>query len=428
MEFKIETLTPIWTGDVNRTCKTLRETSLVGSLRWWFEVIVRGFGYYACDPTSENNRCKYDGNVNSICPVCQIFGCTGWSRRFRLEVNQNFRKIYEGNLRIKGENNSWYYPSGVMSCNGEYNRFIKTLSGGEYLTDEEYGSIIKILLKFISDYGMVGGKTAIGYGVVKFEGKDIKVDKEDFENLFNYLNKKKSHGKNSNNMPILDEMFFAKFKINSNSLDKIIEKVYECVDDNYFPKSIYKCNGTEEKINNKKEFLKKLRDYYSFIPTSALIRKELRKRIKEKWINNTKLRHFLMGYMQKNKKLAQEDPTRFSAIQVSHIYNTGEHWEFRIWGWIPKNLDKKFDVQREEVIDFLMLLLNNQEDDNSNRSNEEMSKGFWESIFGDNCVEKINGNYIIKYSDNENNWNSIDFGDLENLDERKKAFESMLRG
>ncbi len=405
MKFNIKTQTPIWTGNIDKKCEKLRETSIIGSLRWWFETIVRGFGYYACDSTSENSKCIYDNKgMRSICPVCQIFGCTGWGRRFRLEINQSFRSIYEGNLRIKGKNREWYYPSGVVSCNGGDNKLIKTLSGGEYLTDEEYESIIKILLKFISNYGMVGGKTAIGYGVVKFEGDDIKTKEKDFENLFNYLDKKKNHGGNSNNVPRLDEMFFANFKIKNKCLDKIIENLSENITGT--SNLIYKYNGTEEKINDKKEFLKRLKNCYGFIPMSALIRKELRGKMKsEEWKGkeNEILRHFLMGELR-----------RFSAIQVSHIYYTRGNWEFRIWGWIPRNLDKKFNIQREEVISFLMSLLN--------------SENFWKNIFENDFIEKINGNCIIKYSDNENNWNFIDFGDLENLDERKKAFESMLRG
>ena len=58
---KIRTLTPIWTGGLNRECDKLRETSIIGSLRWWFEAIVRGLGGYACDPVGEvGEKCKLD--------------------------------------------------------------------------------------------------------------------------------------------------------------------------------------------------------------------------------------------------------------------------------------------------------------------------------------------------------------------------------
>jgi len=119
MQIRIRTLTPIWTGDVNRQCTKLRETSILGSLRWWFEALVRGFGGYACDPTSnkKNEKCEYKDNTNDICAVCELFGTTGWAKRFKFEIKQSFREIYEGNLVISGSIRSWYYPSGLVSCN-----------------------------------------------------------------------------------------------------------------------------------------------------------------------------------------------------------------------------------------------------------------------------------------------------------------------
>lgn len=92
MQIKIETLTPLWTGDANGNCETIKETGIIGSLRWWYEALVRGLGGYACDPTS-SNKCELNGKERSdkerakkLCPVCYLFGCGGWKRRFRLEV------------------------------------------------------------------------------------------------------------------------------------------------------------------------------------------------------------------------------------------------------------------------------------------------------------------------------------------------------
>ena len=48
---KIKPVTPIWTGDENRKNTTLRETGILGSLRWWYEALIRGLGGTACDPT-----------------------------------------------------------------------------------------------------------------------------------------------------------------------------------------------------------------------------------------------------------------------------------------------------------------------------------------------------------------------------------------
>ncbi|MCW5850781.1 MAG: type III-B CRISPR module RAMP protein Cmr1 [Anaerolineae bacterium] len=47
MEIQLRTLTPIWTGGVEGTSDRLHESGLLGSLRWWYEAVVRGLGGYA---------------------------------------------------------------------------------------------------------------------------------------------------------------------------------------------------------------------------------------------------------------------------------------------------------------------------------------------------------------------------------------------
>ena len=90
MKITIRTLTPLWTGGVDRTTDRLHETGIIGSLRWWYEALVRGLGGYACDPTSNkpDERCQFDtkayerthqieDGLANVCPVCRLFGCTG---------------------------------------------------------------------------------------------------------------------------------------------------------------------------------------------------------------------------------------------------------------------------------------------------------------------------------------------------------------
>jgi CRISPR-associated protein Cmr1 len=45
MEVKINTLTPLWTGGAKANeMDRIHETGILGSLRWWMEVLVRGLG------------------------------------------------------------------------------------------------------------------------------------------------------------------------------------------------------------------------------------------------------------------------------------------------------------------------------------------------------------------------------------------------
>ena len=93
---RLRTVTPLWTGDIDRQSEQVKETGIAGSLRWWYEVLVRGLGGYACDPT-DDSRCHFDDNayaatgnvadgLQDVCAACRLFGCTGWSSKLRILV------------------------------------------------------------------------------------------------------------------------------------------------------------------------------------------------------------------------------------------------------------------------------------------------------------------------------------------------------
>ena len=62
MEFQLKTLTPLWTGGVEASLMNrIHETGIIGSLRWWYEAILRGMGNDVCNPTADNSaeRCAW---------------------------------------------------------------------------------------------------------------------------------------------------------------------------------------------------------------------------------------------------------------------------------------------------------------------------------------------------------------------------------
>ncbi len=89
-EWRLKALTDIWTGDLSRQGNSLKPTGLVGSIRWWYEVLVRGLGGKACDPTVNGVRCPGESKdlhkPGHHCVVCELFGYTGWARKFRLKI------------------------------------------------------------------------------------------------------------------------------------------------------------------------------------------------------------------------------------------------------------------------------------------------------------------------------------------------------
>jgi CRISPR type III-B/RAMP module RAMP protein Cmr1 len=145
IEFTLKALTDIWTGDVNRQGNRLIATGLLGSIRWWFEVLVRGLGGEACDPTLPEVRCPASSKTPSEpghhCVVCELFGCTGWARKFRFEV-----------LDKNGEPKQSQIKAGDI--------FILRFTELRPIREEEW-CLLGLTLRLIAEYGAIGGKTVL---------------------------------------------------------------------------------------------------------------------------------------------------------------------------------------------------------------------------------------------------------------------------
>lgn len=137
--YTFEALTDIWTGDHQGKAGHTIPTGLLGSIRWWFEVLVRGLGGSACDPTAPNDRCP-DQNGRR-CVVCELFGCTGWGRKFRFEV-----------LNENGEPKDSQIEKGQKFAF----RFLELRP----ICDEEW-ALLDLTLRLIAEYGAIGGKTVL---------------------------------------------------------------------------------------------------------------------------------------------------------------------------------------------------------------------------------------------------------------------------
>jgi len=135
-EWNLTAHTDIWTGDAARNPDRLIPTGIIGSLRWWFEVLVRGLGGQACDPTSDV-RCPYKDGRH--CVVCELFGCTGWARKFRLMILDDNGQVIQNQIKAN--------QTFIL-------RFIPLRS----IAPEEW-CLLDATLRLIADYGAIGGKT-----------------------------------------------------------------------------------------------------------------------------------------------------------------------------------------------------------------------------------------------------------------------------
>jgi CRISPR-associated protein, Cmr1 family len=179
LELTLTTLTPLWTGGVDGTTDRLHESGLIGSLRWWHEAIVRGLGGEACDPSRGEctfNAEKYQQSSASVlsqrlrdaglCDACQLFGATGWRRRFRLTVvDDQTQPIWAGlqplNIRPPDRARGWFLPPGRMGT------FTVRMTG-----DPEAVQRIAALLIFLEQWGSLGAKPQLGYGAFRIDNRE----------------------------------------------------------------------------------------------------------------------------------------------------------------------------------------------------------------------------------------------------------------
>lgn len=142
MQVKLKTLTPLWTGGVDMKCDRLHETSIIGSLRWWYEVLVRGLGGWACDPTATTG-CPDDQGQR--CAACELFGCTSWQRKFKLQILDGY-----GNLFAKKPNATEGLAENILLIL----RFVELTP----IAPEEKW-LLQRAVWIASEYGAIGGRT-----------------------------------------------------------------------------------------------------------------------------------------------------------------------------------------------------------------------------------------------------------------------------
>jgi len=137
--YELRALTDIWTGDAgtaqSKQANRLVPTGLLGSVRWWFEVLVRGLGGSPCDPSSKQKACLGKDH----CVVCEFFGCTGWARKFRFDVRDA-----QGHL----------ITSKLTQGTTFHLRFTQLRA----VKAEEW-ALLELTLRLISEFGALGGRT-----------------------------------------------------------------------------------------------------------------------------------------------------------------------------------------------------------------------------------------------------------------------------
>lgn len=204
MELQVKILTPLWTGGAETgKVDRIHETGILGSLRWWYEVLSRGLGGKVCVPNRKGcqlNIEKYEKNHSlsraGLCDVCQVFGATGWRRRVQLIITD---QTYPDTLRVGNRDMSEEKESPRMG----------TLSIRIQSYDTQFPSaVIGGLIQFIADWAAIGGRTTRGYGVIKLESGRCET-----KQLYNWLENVTPGCERYSGFPSLQNLFFARVQL-----------------------------------------------------------------------------------------------------------------------------------------------------------------------------------------------------------------------
>ncbi|MGC8771769.1 MAG: RAMP superfamily CRISPR-associated protein [Brevinematia bacterium] len=202
----LKTITPLWTGDAWQENTKIRPSSLMGSLRFWFEVICY-FAGIVSEKDFDSKKGRFERDVNekefeknldnntdiksqiktlkgmSIPVPSIVFGTTGWRSLIEIKeikpleddcfgnrlnlpnricVSKVNGKVKENSDCPKGsDKKNWsvfYLPNPYFY--GQFNV--------KFLVEEDIlNGIFYPLLNFMDEYGYWGGKWNIGYGRLK---------------------------------------------------------------------------------------------------------------------------------------------------------------------------------------------------------------------------------------------------------------------
>lgn len=343
IEKKIETRTPVWTGDTAKRCGRLRETGLLGSLRWWFEVVVRGLGGCACDPTAKERSgggqgaCPFDADryeegrrankpplaaagAAGLCPACQVFGATGWRKLFQLEVaNSQLQAVMDGPdmglLLPSGRAGGWYILPAL------YGTFTLAFHFRPEM-DKPHQQLLLATLRLMEHWAAIGAKETNGYGVFRVtDGPKFELPEEN-----PFPRSQKAPGGGGDTLPSLTDFFFAKirFRVKQDDWWQKFKEV-ELATDPTLPCHDHKSRPI------KKEHLQRWFKNGTF-PLSPIIRNWLRYTWYPKLNFPKSFEYLLFGTVERDRRRA--------AIGISHAYRvSGNEWEFRIWGHRPSGVD-----------------------------------------------------------------------------------------
>lgn len=350
MDIVIQALTPIWTGGVGGKADRLHESGIIGSLRWWYEAVVRGVGGYACANSCELHTHQKAEHQANLCPVCYLFGCGGWKRRFRLVVSAEENVPFQLatlNTKDQGKNdekgNRWWLNKIFSESAGENLPLGKVRLSFTHIRDDNVRGQIEALISVIAHIGAIGAKTQYGFGQFDFEDKENKLSLDESIRRIREFAKGNRflHPQNQKDLYSLEKFWFYELLLTPQNplVNKFLNE--NDLDGNPLPKG--------------------------YLPFSFDIRYKLpkssNKGLRQAYYNNTiKQGSTESKAKQQTQKIfgtsISENDRRGSRVFVSHLFkkNSADEknylldvWVLRAWGFTDEEVGRDVGTELKEI-------------------------------------------------------------------------------
>ncbi|MBE3588484.1 MAG: type III-B CRISPR module RAMP protein Cmr1 [Thermoanaerobacteraceae bacterium] len=323
LEIRLKTLTPFWTGGVQGINDCLRETGIAGSLRWWYEAIVRGLGGTACDPCKHLHElsgkslqyykeARRQGkswwqalDAVGVCDACKIFGTTGWKRQFQFKIRDETRLLWEPppdalNVRPPDRTRGWFMPPGRAG------RVVLQFFGNK----EVLGQLASLFL-FLEKWGTLGAKPQLGYGVFQVENREAVKSW-----AAKWTEKENGLPGGEDNCPDLRRFGFFRFRFRPERQDWW----------SWLP-ALERLLGRTDTARALKKAAEE-----GMVPVLPVLKNEWRFNY---WKGPFRIERWLFGISR-----GKDDRVR-SKISASWAYRNGDEWEVRGWVWFPEQDKEK---------------------------------------------------------------------------------------
>ena len=366
LKITLKTLTPLWTGGVDGTSDRLHATGIIGSLRWWYEAIVRGLGGRVCDVTAEDTsqRCifeqkngeSFEQAYNRLCLACRLFGCTGWRRRFRLDVTglypQNVFFAASKGVYVAAGNWLWRMFGGEdlgghkkgRGAAVQFTFGVQALWGQEAtlrvvpFTREAEDDLARVafLLEIVTRWGALGAKPQHGFGQVEVtDGLDAALIEKGKRLIL--ADTEQVRGDSSPEFFALDSFFSHLYQLGS--VDSYFQQLRYIGDppqgflfrQHFMPCAFdirYKSHSRDFRTGQGQDF-------------------GMRPWLRERYGKG--VAHQLFG----RSNARRDDERSAGRIHVSHPFRTESNapWKLKVWGHIPSDLrdDKGRNISVQDV-------------------------------------------------------------------------------